>query len=346
MNQSRSTLRHWRAAWRDTILLVRDFRVPLLLFILLIAGGGLLYYSLAEQAGEPLHSPVEAIYTVLSMVFLQAGGSFPNAGYLQIFFFIVPVLGIGILAQGLADFGVAFFNRKSRSKEWEMAVASTFGNHTVLIGLGHLGFRVAEKLHELNQDVVVIEVNPKDNLVASVQSMNIPVLQGDGTREDILNAAAVRQARCIILCTQNDNLNLQMAVKARSMNPRIQVILRIFDDDFAAALQKQFGFSAISATGMAAPVFAAIAAGMDISQPIAVEGQSFSLARLNVSPRSKLVNLSVNAVEQTYNVSVVLLRHDGAQDFHPPAEKRLAANDVLAVLGGSEQISRLAQDNR
>jgi voltage-gated potassium channel len=338
--------RNWRAVWRDTLLLVRDFRAPLLLFALLIIGGGLSYYYLARQAGEPLTSRVEAIYVVLTMVFLQGSIGFPNTWYLQIFYFIVPLFGIGILAQGLADFGILFFNRKSRSKEWEMAVASTFSNHIILIGLGHLGFRVAEKLHELNQDVVVIEANPKDNLVASVQAMNIPVVQGDGAREDILNAAAVQQARVIMLCTQNDNLNLQMAVKARSLNPKIQVIIRIFDDDFASALQKQFGFSAISATGMAAPAFAATAAGMDISQPITVEGQSLSLARLNVSPKSKLVNLSVNAVEHVYNVSVVLLRRDGAQDFHPPAAKRFAANDVVAVLGGSEQISRLAQDNR
>lgn len=346
MKQSRSLWRQWRAVWRDTIILVRDFRVPLLLFALLIVGGGLLYYSLARQAGEPLHGQVEAIYTVLSMVFLQGGGSFPNAWYLQIFYFIVPVLGIAILAQGLADFGILFFNRKSRSKEWEMAVASTFSNHIILIGLGHLGFRVAEKLHELNQDVVVIEANPQDNLVASTQAMNIPVVQGSGTREDILDAAAVQQARVIILCTQNDNLNLQMAVKARSMNPQIQVILRIFDEDFAAALQKQFGFAALSATSMAAPAFAATAAGMDISNPITVEGQLLSLARLNVSPKSKLVNLSVNAVEHVYNVSVVLLRHDGAQEFHPTSGKRLAANDVVAVLGAADQISRLAQDNR
>jgi voltage-gated potassium channel len=297
-------------------------------------------------AGEPLPNRVEAVYVVLTMVFLQGSINFPNTWYLQIFFFAIPVLGIGILAQGLADFGVLFFNRKSRSKEWEMAVASTFSNHIIMIGLGHLGFRVAEKLHELNQDVVVIEPNPKANLVASVQAMNIPVVQGDGTREDILNAAAVQHARCIILCTQNDNLNLQMAIKARSLNPKIQVIMRIFDDDLAAALQKQFGFTALSATGMAAPAFAATAAGMDISNPITVEGQSFSLARLNVSPKSKLVNLSVNAVEQTYNVSVVLLRHDGAQEFHPMSTKRLAADDVVAVLGAADQISRLAQDNR
>ncbi len=227
-----------------------------------------------------------------------------------------------------------------------MAVASTFSNHIILVGLGHLGYRVVRNLHELDQDVIVIELEPRDDLVADLHALDIPVLQGDATREALLEAAGVRRARVLMLCTQNDNLNLQMAVKARSLNPNIQVVMRIFDDDFARALEKQFGFSALSATGMAAPVFAATAAGMDISHPITIEGQSLSLARLNVLPKGKLVNLTVSQIEERYRVSVVLLRHADGRDFHPAGDKRLSANDVLAVLGGPEQINHLAQDNK
>ncbi len=341
-----SLWRKWRASWRDTLLLLRDFRGPLFFFALLVIGGGLLYFNLALQAGEPLHSPVEGVYVALLMVFFQSGTTFPNTWYLQVFYFAMPLLGLGILAQGLTDFGVLFFNRKARSKEWEMAVASTFSNHIILVGLGHLGYRVVRNLYDLNQDVVVIELEPREDLVADLHARDIPVLQGDATREALLETAGVKRARVLILCTQNDNLNLQIAVKARSLNPGLQVVMRIFDDDFARALEKQFGFSALSATGMAAPVFASIAAGMDISHPITVEGQSFSLARLNVKPKSKLVNLSVSQIEQTYEVSVVLLRNASGRDFHPSGDKCLAANDVLAVLGGPEQINKLAQDNR
>ncbi len=338
--------RKWRASWRDTVLLLRDFRGPLLLFVLAIVGGGLLYFYLASQAGEALDSLAEAVYTVLGLVFLQGGGNFPKTWYLQVFYFVMPVIGIGILAQGLADFGVLFFNRRARNKEWEMAVASTFSNHIILVGLGHLGYRVVRNLHELDQDVVVIELEPRDDLLADMHALDIPVLQGDATREALLEAAGVRRARVLMLCTQNDNLNLQMAVKARSLNPNIQVVMRIFDDDFAQALEKQFGFSALSATGMAAPVFAATAAGMDISHPITIEGQALSLARLNVLPKGKLVNLTVSQIEEHYRVSVVLLRHADGRDLHPAGDKRLAGNDVLAVLGGLEQINHLAQDNK
>jgi hypothetical protein len=83
------------------------------------------------------------VYHILALTLLNPIEEFPSTWYLEIFFFIMPVVGIGILAQGLADFGILFFNRSERSKEWEMAVASTFSNYIVLIGLGHLGFRVA-----------------------------------------------------------------------------------------------------------------------------------------------------------------------------------------------------------
>ena len=95
---------------------------------------------------------------------------------------------------------------------------------------------------------------------------------------------AVPRARAVILCTQNDSLNLRMALKARSLNPKIEVVIRIFDDDFASSLQTQFGFHAMSATGMAAPLFAAIAAHVDVTPPITIEGQPHILAQLQVHP--------------------------------------------------------------
>ena len=153
-----------------------------------------------------------------------------------------------------------------------MAVASTFNDHIILVGLGHLGFRVVRDLHRMDQDVVVVELNPKADLVASVKQMDIPVIQDDATREPALEAAGIGRARAIILCTQNDSMNLQVALKARRLRPGIHVVVRIFDDDFADALHEQFNFTAMSATGMAAPAFASAASGVDITRPITVEG--------------------------------------------------------------------------
>jgi Trk K+ transport system NAD-binding subunit len=338
--------RRWRAGWRDTLLLLREFRGSLLAFGGLVIGGGLLYGLLARAAGEPLSSALEAIYRALSLVFLQSPGDFPRAWHLQAFYFVMPVVGLGILAQGLTEFGVLLFNRRARSKEWEMAVASTHSDHIVLVGLGHLGYRVVKQLHEMEQDVVVIEAKPDAETVSGARAMGVPVLHDDARRDAALEAAGIRKARALVLCTQNDTLNLQIAVKARSLNPAIQVVVRIFDDDFAQALQKQFDFKALSATGMAAPTFAAAAAGVDITKPITVEGQALSLARLEVPVGSRLAGRAVGDVETSYEVSVVLLRHAGQSDFHPAAGRALSAGDSIAVIGGPDQLNRLVRDNR
>jgi Trk K+ transport system NAD-binding subunit len=330
---------------RDTWLLFREFGWPLLTFAVALVGGGSLYYWLSKNAGEPVGNLAEGIYQVLELTFLQSLTPFPKAWYLEIFYFVMPLIGLGILAQGIADFSVLFFNRRARGKEWDMAVASTFSNHIILVGLGHLGFRVVRDLHRMEQDVVVVELNPKADLVASVKQMDIPVIQDDATREPALEAAGIRRAKAIILCTQNDSMNLQVALKARRLRKDIHVVVRIFDDDFADALHEQFGFTAMSATGMAAPAFASAAAGVDITRPITIEGETLSLARLKILPNSQLNLMTVSGIEARYNVSVVLLHRNQEFDLHPPAESVLMIGDALGVLGGPGEISQLVQDN-
>jgi voltage-gated potassium channel len=336
--------RSFRANARDTILLIRQFRSPLLLFAGTIISMGLIYFAIASQTGDSASSISEATYIVLTATFLQPFGIFPRSPFLQLILFLMPLLGVITLAQGLADFGVLLFNRRARGKEWEMAVASTFQNHIVLVGLGHLGFRVATQLHQMEQDVVAIELSPSADLVANTRGLDIPVIPGDGTKENMLEAAGIRRARAILLCTQNDSLNLQMAVKARGINPNIHVVIRIFDDDFAAALQSQFGFSAISATGMAAPVFAAAASGANITPPIMVEGNPLCFGTMAFAACAPAVGMSLHALEKQYHVSAVMLRRGSESLWHPSGEEILQAEDFIGILGNPERISRIVHD--
>ena len=343
--QASHRIYHWQMAWRETLILFKEFRRPVLLFVIAIFGLGILYHYIARQAGEPVYSLPEAVYLMLTLAFLQPSGGFPHNPILQIFYFLLPIIGVITLAQGLAEFGVMLFNRRARSKEWEMAVASTYNRHTILVGLGHLGYRVVEQLHEMQERVVVIEMKPTAEMISTVQGMNIPVIQEDATRASTLEAAGVKRAKTIILATQNDSMNLQIAVKARSYNKDIQVVIRIFDEDFAQSLKEQFDFTALSATGMAAPVFAAAAAGADVTNPISVEGQQLSLARLMISDDSQLAGKTVGNLEDNYHLNIILVRHDHHSEMHPTDSMLLKIGDTLAVLGGPDSLNHLLHDN-
>ncbi len=345
-NVNRRRWRRFLAGWRDTRILLREFRQPLIFFILLILGAGFLYHNLAK--GSPIGSGsfTEAVYDVLTLTFLQPVEPFPDAWYLQAFYFIMPIAGTAILALGLADFGILFFNRRARGKDWQMAVASTFNKHIVLVGLGHLGYRVVRRLYDIGQEVVVIELASKPHLTEQLQALGIPVIEDDATRLDILTAAGVPRARTIMLCTQDDSLNLEIALKARSLNPAIEVVIRIFDDEFADSLQSQFGFRALSATGMAAPLFAAAASSVDITPPITVEGQPHILARLEVREKSGLAGLTVNEIEEQYQTSLVYLQQDHQSYFHPEGSIQISKGASLAVFGTPERINQLLHENR
>ena len=342
-----SRIHRLRATWRDTRLLLREFQWPLLAFIVMIVGGGTAYYYLSELAGEPLSSLSESVYHILGLVFLQPTEPFPKTWYLQLFFFLMPFLGLGILAQGMADFTVMLFNRHARGKTWEVAVASTMRSHIVLVGLGHLGFRVLNELRQIDPSVelAVIEQHPDPDLAARIRKLGIPIIEGDARLQTTLQEAGIEQARAIVVCIQNDSTCLQIAVKARSLNKNIHIVVRIFDDDFATDLSAQFGFQAMSSTGMAAPIFAAAASGIEITRPIIMEGQPLSLARLQVNANSHLLGQNVGTLETDYNVSVVVLQHQGKKDFHPSAERHVAMGDTLVILGGPNEIAAFSQAN-
>ncbi len=337
---------HAQASLRDTLILLREFRAPLLWFSIAIVGGGFLYDFISRLVNEPLDSLAESIYTVLTITFLQPPNhNFPHNIVLQLFHFIMPLIGVIMLAQGLADFGSLLFNRRARSKEWEMAVASTLKKHIVLVGLGHLGYRVAFKLHEAGEEVAAIECNADADTIAAARELGIPVIADNATRPAALEAANIKEARAIILASQNDSMNLQIALKARGMNPNIKVVIRIFDEDFAHALQEQFGFIALSATEMASPVFAAAASGIDITNPISVEGQLLSLARITISADSIIAGKTVGYVEDNYHLNIVLIRHDHQSEMHPTDSSIIQAGDTLATLGAPDHLHHLTRDN-
>ena len=333
---------------RDTLVLLRQFRASLLAFSLAVIGGGAVYFALARRAGEtPPASLPEALFLALSMILLQANADFPGAWYLQIFFFLMPVVGLAILSQGIADFGVLLFNRRARGEAWQVAVAATYSNHIVIVGLGHLGFRVARALHQLDEDFVAVEQDPEAELFSQVHSWNVPIIKGDANKYDVLKNAGVDRAHTIVIVTSDDTLNLQIAIHARAVNPKIRTIVRLFDDDFAREVRIAFGITAAySASALAAPAFAAAAANLDMGESVNVGGRTLNMTHVTLTPGSPLAHQNVGAVEQAYDMSVVLLRRDDRAELHPTDDTLLRPGDQLTVFADGATLHKVHRLNR
>lgn len=340
--------RRFRDNARDTLVLLGQFRGSLLAFTIAVVVGGWLYYTLAQRLGEPEPSSlVAAIYLALSMIFLQSNVPFPTAWELQIFFFVMPLLGLAILGQGIADFGVLLFNKQARGETWQVAVAETYSNHIVLVGLGHLGFRVARALHDLGEPFVAVEQNPAAELMSFVQSWHVPIVQGDALKHEVLRKAGLERAHTVVLATSDDVMNLQIAIRARAINPAVRTIVRLFDDDFSREVQSSFGItSAFSASALAAPTFAAAAADIDVVQAVMLNDRVLNLSRVVLAANSPLIGKRVEQVEHDLDLSIVLLKRGKEADLHPDNNRPLKAEDEITVFADTatlQRVKRLAQ---
>lgn len=339
----RSRWRRFRAGLRDTWVLLREFREALIFFALIWLLGSLSFRSLWNASQPEPMTFAESLYDVLTIIFFQPAPDFPEQWYLEVYFFVLPVLGLIALARGMADFVALLFNRQLRQSQWEEAVASTFSNHIIVCGLGHVGVRVVRELIVLDEGIVVIESNADSPRFDELRSYDIPILVGDGRSADVLQKAGLDHAKAFIICTNNDLMNLQIASRIRETNRNIRLVMRMFDDQFARSLADKFNISAVmSASGLAAPAFAGAATGAEIIQTFNVEDNTLVMGRIEVQPRSKLDGATTRLIESELDLSIILHHTNAGIDLHPSPDTSFKAGDLIAVIATLPQLKLLS----
>jgi len=105
-------------------------------------------------------------------------------------------------------------------------------DHIVIVGCGHLGKRVTEVLTDLDLPFVLIvlpEDRERNEYVCHLMEKEIPVIFGDATLTSVLRTANVEKAKAIIISINNDYLNPVIADRARKLNPKAKIIVRIYN---------------------------------------------------------------------------------------------------------------------
>ncbi|MEG5140110.1 MULTISPECIES: potassium channel family protein [unclassified Microcoleus] len=147
------------------------------------------------------------------------------------------------------------------SEYWDIARVPQ-RHHYIICGLGGLGIQIAKELHNNGYDIVVIEQDPNSRFLNTARSMQIPVIQGSASLSATLEAANVKQAAALLAVTSSDMSNLEIALTAKGLAPKLSVIVRNQDSHFALMVQQVFEFEGVlNPTELAAPAFAAAAIG-------------------------------------------------------------------------------------
>lgn len=332
-----------RAQLRDFRVLLREFWRTLSLFIILVIGGGavLTWLYIDPNTGQKI-GIWEGFYAAFSMVFFANPLSFPDNIYLDILFFVIPILGLAVLAEGLLRFGIALTDKQARGEKWQVAMASTYKNHIVVCGFGKVGYKVTMELIKYNRDVVVIEANPQGRFVEKAKEMGIPIIIANARRTTNLLKANVQFADAIVPCTDDELANLDIALDARELNAEIKVVMRMFDADLAKRIEKGFGIhTAFSTSALTAPIVAAQAMRMNVQHSFYVGDQLLNLAKFQIQPGSTWVNWTLGKLHQELDVSVIYYHDEKMEDMHPETNLLLKPGVEILVLTTLEKLEEI-----
>ena len=340
----KSRLRHvLRAQLRDMRVLLSESQVALGLFVAIVLLGALVFHFVYTYPGSNQHPRFGvALHATFALIFFETLLPFPEQWYLQIWFFIIPILGLVTLADGVLRFGTALVNKQARGQKWQVAMASTFKGHVIVCGVGRVGYRVIVELLKFGREVVAIEPELDGRFVDKAKGLGVPVIAADARRSASLIKAGVEEADAIILCTDDELANLDIALEAREQNPDIKVVMRMFDTDLARRVEKGFGIhTAFSSSALAAPIFAAAAMRVDVKNSFYVGDTLLNLGEVVIELGASLIGWSVEQLETELDLSVVCHQGQGIADLHPTPDLCLRAGDKILVLATLETLRDL-----
>jgi Trk K+ transport system NAD-binding subunit len=258
----RKSLTRWLMRWGVGLKYLRQHSRLLLLatvfVLMMILGSTLTYMSSVLQT-----SWVDALYFSVGII-TGAGGNdiglanAPNS----LKFFTVTIMLVGAAIVGLSYALLNDFVLGTRFDHVQEATWIPQRRHFIVCGLGGVGIQIVQHLVSYGHEVVVIEQDPDCRFLSTARSLKVPVIRGDARLPATLQGANFTCAQTLLAVTSNDVANLEIALNAKSLNPKVGVVVRYQDPHFAQMAKQVFEFDAVlSPAELVAPAFAAAALG-------------------------------------------------------------------------------------
>ncbi|MGK7891756.1 MAG: TrkA family potassium uptake protein [Leptolyngbyaceae cyanobacterium] len=300
--------------------------------------------TLTYLSTSPNVSVVNALYFSVGMI-TGAGGQETVAeqapAAVKVFTAVMMIVGaavIGICYALLNDFILG-----THLQQLWSATQVPARDHHIICGLGGVGIRLATQLNDLDSEQVAIELTPNSRFSGTARNHKIPVVIGDASVPETLKSVNIHKAKSLLAVTSNDMVNLEIAITAKSMEPRLPVLVRIHDPKFAQQIQQVFDFDMVmSPTELAAPAFAAAAIGGRIfGNCLTRSGLWFAIATL-ITPNHPLYGQTIYESAQLTGFTPLYLEARGKRiQGHHLLTTRLDTESVLHLMIPAKHWDRL-----
>ena len=101
----------------------------------------------------------------------------------------------------------------------------------IIVGAGEVGYHLAQRLSEENQDVVLIEKDP-DKIKRINADLDVQTFLGSGTSPGLLKEAGIEAADLLVAATDSDEVNLIACLLARNLNHYMIKVARVRNTEY------------------------------------------------------------------------------------------------------------------
>ncbi|PSB28307.1 potassium channel family protein [Stenomitos frigidus] len=326
--------------WRESTQTQRVALLSSVVMLSLFISGALLY---------KLQYPDISLQDALNVSLVLAIGGFDNLfGQLKVPFAIpwwLHLFSVGMTVAGTIFIGILYATLTER------VLASRFqflkrrppvpkAEHVVLVGLGRLGQRIATLLQELKQPLVGVHAIAIDPGV--LPQMAIVT----GNLHDTLARVNLATAKSMIIVTDDEVANLEIALMAQAANPNCNLVVRVFDPAFTQHVAQLLPAARVmGAYALAAAAFAGAAFGENILNLFRLNDRTTLVTEYQIEPTDTLNGRLLADIAYGYGV-VPILHQKGAHEparLMPSDDIRLQVGDrlvVLATLSGLQRVER------
>lgn len=101
----------------------------------------------------------------------------------------------------------------------------------IIVGAGEVGFHIARRLSEENQDVVLIDKD-YDQIKRITENLDVQTFLGSGTSPRVLRESGIKEADILVAATDSDEVNLISCMLARNLNQYMVKVARIRNTEY------------------------------------------------------------------------------------------------------------------
>jgi voltage-gated potassium channel len=222
-------------------------------------------------------------------------------------------------------------------------------NHTVVCGYGRNGRQAVVKLKKFKMPCIVIEKDKE--LLIELERNNILYIEGDATGEEVLEKAALQNAKSLITALPSDADNLFVVLSARQINNKFIIISRASNESSCKKLMIAGATNIIMPDKIGGEHMASLVVTPDLVEfvdklTITEEG-STNLEEIAINDLpSEFLNKTILDLDLRNISGCTVIGFKTCENeyiINPEANTALTPNSNLIVLGRPSQIQKLRQ---